>query len=369
MAPAEKETENVAVGIHSPPRPKTRRSHPSFHFAEFRSAKREQKLVGVDLQNGFWPYFGGMADERHASLIQLFRDRTKPLPAAPAKVEKRIPNAIGRVKAVIFDVYGTLIRSGAGDISLAQPANQSEIIRRLLQSGGFELAKSSANYASQFNQEIQRRHQESRRQGMDFPEVDILEIWSALIRQWTRQNSINPLGLSNLRRLAIEYECAVNPVWPNEGCREIIDHCRRAGLRLGIVSNAQFYTPLMLEALLGKTPSALGFHPALQLWSYLEKRAKPDPALCETIARRLQSQFRIQRKETIFIGNDMRKDIWSAQQAGLRGVLFAGDRRSLRLRLDDVRCRNLKPYAVVTSLLQIRELLAPLGADESRPET
>lgn len=305
-----------------------------------------------------------IADEQRAALIQLFRDRTKPLPSASAKVEKRIPSPIGNFKAVIFDVYGTLIRSDAGDISLAKPAAHSDLIRRLLQSAGLELANSPTNYAAQFNQEIQRRHQESRRQGIDFPEVDILEVWRTLLRQWTRQNSINPPGLFNLRRLAVEYECAVNPVWPNEGCREIIDHCRRAGLRLGIVSNAQFYTPIMLEALLGKTPSALGFDPALQLWSYLEKRAKPDPALCETIARRLQSQFHIQREETIFIGNDMLKDIWAAQQAGLRGVLFAGDRRSLRLRLDDVRCRNLKPYAIVTSLLQVRELLAPLYTDE-----
>ena len=52
--------------------------------------------------------------------------------------------------------------------------------------------------------------------------------------------------------------------------------------------------------------------------------------------------------------------------AALYGVLFAGDRHSLRLRLDDSRCRNLKPYAVVTSLSQVRELLAPLGADEAQ---
>lgn len=307
-----------------------------------------------------------MTDEQHDALIQLFRDRTKPLPSAPAKLEKRIPNAVDKVKAVIFDVYGTLINSGAGDISLAQPASQNDLIRRLLQNAELKLANAPTNYATQLNQEIQRRHQEARRQGMDFPEVDILEVWGALIRRWICQNSINPPDLFQLRRLAVEYECAVNPVWPNESCQEIINHCRRAGLQLGIVSNAQFYTPLMLEALLGKTPTALGFHPALQLWSYLEKRAKPDPALCETIARRLQSQCRIPRNETIFIGNDMLKDIFPAQQAGFRGVLFAGDRRSLRLRIDDVRCRNLKPYAVITSLSQIRELLTPLGADESQ---
>ncbi len=310
-----------------------------------------------------------MTDEQHDALIQLFRDRSKPLPSAPAELEKQIPNAVDNFKAVIFDVYGTLISSGAGDISLAQPADQSDLIHRLLQNAGLKLATPPTNYATQLNQEIQRRHQEARRQGMDFPEVDILEVWGTLIRRWTCQNSINQPDLFQLRRLAVEYECAMNPVWPNEGCQEIINDCRRAGLQLGIVSNAQFYTPLMLEALLGKTPSALGFDPALQLWSYLEKRAKPDPALCETIARCLQSQFHIQRKETLFIGNDMLKDIWASQQAGFHGVLFAGDRRSLRMRIDDVRCRNLKPYAVVTSLSQIRELLSPPYTNESPLKT
>ncbi len=301
-----------------------------------------------------------VADKQHTACIQLFRERTKPLPPLePAETKAQFPKTTGAIKAVLFDIYGTLIGSGIGDISLTQPANQNGLIRRLIHNQGLEpvLQSSPTNYATQLHQEIQRRHQEAHQQGIDFPEVDILEIWNDLIRQWTHQNAIRHPDPLDLRRLAIEHECAVNPVWPNAGCREIINHCQNAGLRLGIVSNAQFYTPLMLEALLGKTPEALGFEPELQIWSYLEKRAKPDPALYKKIARRLESRHHIQRHETLFIGNDMLKDIWGAAQAGFKTVLFAGDRRSLRRRQDDSRCRNLKPDAVITSLLQVRELL------------
>jgi len=49
-------------------------------------------------------------------------------------------------------------------------------------------------------------------------------------------------------RLAVEYECRVNPVWPMPAALETIETLRARGFRLGIVSNAQFYTPLIIEA-------------------------------------------------------------------------------------------------------------------------
>ena len=47
------------------------------------------------------------------------------------------------------------------------------------------------------------------------------------------------------------------------GAAETLAALQQRGLLLGIVSNAQFYTPLMIEALLGKPPGELGFLPEL----------------------------------------------------------------------------------------------------------
>ena len=76
----------------------------------------------------------------------------------------------------------------------------------------------------------------------------------------------------HLIALATEYECRVNPVWPMPGARDCLRELAGAGLALGIVSNAQFYTPPMLQALLGESLHVSG---ASVVCSQLRKAGNP----------------------------------------------------------------------------------------------
>jgi putative hydrolase of the HAD superfamily len=62
----------------------------------------------------------------------------------------------------------------------------------------------------------------------------------------------------------------------------------------------------------------------------------------------------------LYIGNDIRNDIWPADRLGCRTALFAGDARSLRLREDDERLSDVKPDRVVTALGQIHQQILPV---------
>ena len=62
------------------------------------------------------------------------------------------------------------------------------------------------------------------------------------------------------------------------------------GLRTGIVSNAQFYTPLILEALTGRSLDEIGFEEELCSWSYRLRRAKPSPLMFRDPLEILQAQ-------------------------------------------------------------------------------
>jgi len=53
----------------------------------------------------------------------------------------------------------------------------------------------------------------------------------------------------------------------------------------------------------------------------------------------------------------MLNDILPAQRIGFKTALFAGDKRSLRLRPDDARCEDIVPDIIVTDLLQLVEYL------------
>ena len=297
-----------------------------------------------------------MTDAQTAKLVRLLRERTKPLISEPADVVERLPEEPVPIRAVLFDVYGTLIGSGVGDIGTAQPVRQGEIIDRLLRDTG-TITKDRLGpeeYAEEFLNQIQSEHERSRARGIVYPEVDILEVWETLLGRWTDGDRFDSLALS---RLALEFECAINPVWPNPGCRQLLSQCRRLGLPMGIISNAQFYTPLLMEALLEQSLGELGFEPGLQIWSYRERRAKPDPELGEQMVRSLRKEHGIEPGETLFIGNDMLNDMLLAERAGFRGVLYAGDSRSFRPRSGDDRCRDCRPYAVVASLSRVGRLL------------
>ena len=125
---------------------------------------------------------------------------------------------------------------------------------------------------------------------------------------------------------------------------------RRQGLVLGLVSNAQFYTPLMFHALLGESLTTLGFDPSACAFSYQMHEAKPSTGIFQRALEALAVQQGIRPAQTLYVGNDMLKDIWPAHRLGCRTVLFAGDRRSLRLREHDERCASVKPDYVINDL-------------------
>ena len=125
---------------------------------------------------------------------------------------------------------------------------------------------------------------------------------------------------------------------------------------MGIISNAQFYTPWLFRWFLNEDPQGLGFDSDLIFYSYCYETAKPSATLFEMAAGRLADRG-IQPNAVLYLGNDMRNDIYPARNAGFQTALFAGDNRSLRLRAEDPRCRDLKPDLVVTDLGQLIQLI------------
>lgn len=158
--------------------------------------------------------------------------------------------------------------------------------------------------------------------------------------------------MSRARAFAAEYEMIVNPVYPMPHLSEMLAGCRANPVLMGVISNAQFYTPRLFPLFLGRDLGALGFHPEMTLFSYEFGVAKPSLFLFEQAAERLKMEG-LSPDSVIYIGNDMRNDIYPAQRIGFQTALFAGDKRSLRLREDDPKCKGLKPDLVITDLNQV----------------
>ena len=274
--------------------------------------------------------------------IEKYIRRLTPIPTllAPAG------NLMNEIRCVLFDIYGTLFISGSGDISLAkQKSPQMEKIELLLTK--YDVHKPARALLDEFYDAIKCRHRELRSQGIEYPEVRIDRIWQQVLQE-DDQNTV--------RRFAVEFELISNPVYPMPNLAALLSACRQQGLLMGIISNAQFYTPYLFTWFLENDLQDLGFNSDLLIYSYNFEMAKPSAALFELAAARL-AEKEIFPASVLYLGNDMLNDIYPARNAGFQTALFAGDKRSLRLRSDHPCCKNLKADLVVTDLGQLISLV------------
>jgi len=175
-------------------------------------------------------------------------------------------------------------------------------------------------------------------------------------------------------RAAVAWECTTNKCSAMPGATEFLSACVMRGIILGIVSNAQFYTPLFIEeafdAYLFKERRVsardlfdsslvrprLGFDPDLTLWSYKTGRAKPDRWMFDELARRLAARG-VPANRILYLGNDALNDCASAGEAGLMTALFYGDERSFQPRIGERRVRAFPPSTLVSSWDDLRRLV------------
>ncbi len=268
-----------------------------------------------------------------------------------------------KIKAVIFDIYGTLLISSSGDID--QASLNKENMRAAMEAGGFDLSGCKEGTCSflldQLQEQVKKQHEELKTKGHPYPDVDIFEVWKGMFEAAENKGLLQLSGNESWADIIMVFELLSNRVYPMPGMKEVLLEIKKTGIPIGIVSNAQFYTPIIMNYFLTgefSTDQHIDlFDEDLSVYSFKELRAKPDTALFNKFIPVLNSKYNIEPSETIFVGNDMLKDVYTATKAGLRTVLFAGDERSLRLREDDPRVKGMFPDFIINDLKQLLKII------------
>lgn len=251
-----------------------------------------------------------------------------------------------KIKCLLFDIYGTLFVSGSGDIRIAKKETQNlPEIEKLLKK--YRINKTPHAILDDLFNRIDIKHAELRKKGIDFPEIEIDQIWTEIL-----ENS----NLDGVRKFATEFELLTNPIYPMPHLSEMIATFNARKMLMGLISNAQFYTPYLFEWFLDSDLESLGFSSDITYFSYRFGYAKPSLFLFQSAADKLKNR-NIQPHSVLYIGNDMLKDIYPAQSVGFSTALFAGDARSLRIRQDDQKCKHLTADFIITDLMQLVDLI------------
>lgn len=180
---------------------------------------------------------------------------------------------------------------------------------------GLNPSEAVAEPAEMFRQLIEEDHERARQLGLQQPEVVIEDVWRRLVEralpgQW--------VSVDQARFLAARFELETNRVQARPGAANVMFSLSEAGYRLGILSNAQFYTPEILRYALGKNIWSL-FDPDLLIWSYETGAAKPDPA---PFARAEAALARIGcwLQNVILVGDSLANDIEPAKRRGWTAI-------------------------------------------------
>jgi putative hydrolase of the HAD superfamily len=272
----------------------------------------------------------------------------------------------GDIKAFIFDVYGTLLISASGDIdesvlstaNLMQAFTASEI---RLDPHAEDQQALLLDIMSDFKKSVREFHEQERSDDKPYPEIDILEIWQEIIMAHQNLNHLIIEDQLCIKCFVFVFEVLSNRIYPMPGMKELVEQLASRQYPLGIISNAQFYTPVILNYFLhesvSENESVEPFDPDLTMFSYKYMRSKPDLYLFELLKDQCSRKYGLFADEILFIGNDMFRDIYPAFLSGFKTALFAGDTKSLRLRQDKPELKKIVPDFIITDLMQLLTIL------------
>ncbi|MBN2875948.1 MAG: HAD family hydrolase [Spirochaetales bacterium] len=271
-----------------------------------------------------------------------------PVAQVPSSLEPLLGKELPvRPLAVAVDVYGTLLASAVGEIGpVADWDGPNEPSTETVATMGTAFPH---DLAERLRRIVAADHAKEREHGIPWPEVDSPSVFARAL----------DLEAEDGARACVAWECAMNPCSAMPGAAGFLACCADRGMPLGIVSNAQFYTPLFIEAAFGTTlfgVPGLGIDPELALWSWETGRAKPDSWMFAELARRLALRG-VPVNRILYVGNDARNDCAAAGEVGMMTALFCGDARSFKPRLDDSAALAMPPTVLVQSWDDLRRIV------------
>ncbi|MDR2737598.1 MAG: HAD family hydrolase [Puniceicoccales bacterium] len=276
-----------------------------------------------------------------------------PVETEPSPIKPKLRKIPG-IRAVIFDVYGTLLTTKLGGNSLDEPSEQSDkMIVDALEDSDFDVFEHDVSLSELYVGHVRAHYDIRKAEGITYPEINICDVWQDFLNELFANGVIDgDLTDRSIRRVIVRHECKVNPVWPTSGSLEFIRNLQDMNLFSGTISTAQFYTPITMEALYQNSLETLGFRKQICIWSYEHRHRKPSAVLFKLCEEGLKV-LGVKPSEALYVGNDMLNDVVPASKAGFKTALFTGDVRSTRLHEGVAECVDRKPTVIFNEFGQL----------------
>lgn len=309
--------------------------------------------------------------EQYASYLDT---RDLPWPTVPEiDRPKAKPHLVRlpQVRAVTWNVYGTLLALSTGDLLFEHPTKliMEVALEKTIQE--FKMWGSMSRKPGQpseymghiYNQVL--TEQRSFIPGEKHPEVGSDRVWEAILKKLMQKEykfdagfygSLNELS----RKIAYFFHASLQGTACYPGAAVALRHVRESGLEQGLLGEGQCFTAVQLQRGLIAQDSEANVDEwiptELRSLSYEVRARKPSERLFRHSLTALAEKG-IKPAEVLHVGSRIALDLVPARRLGMKTALFAGDRASLQATAEQLKEPVSRPDVLLTELNQIAEVV------------
>lgn len=296
----------------------------------------------------------------------------------PAPPEVQRPKAqphltqMPQVRAVMWNVYGTLLNVLGGDLLFEHPQKfvmevaLDKVVQEFKMWGSMSRKPGQpGDYMGTIYERVLGDMRMEASHGEKFPEVESERIWETIVKKLQQKDyKFDPIFFGPLKefsqKLAYFFHASLQGSACYEGAAQALEHVHRVGLKQGILGDAQSFTLVQLQRGLAKQDCQVGvdelFDPSLLTLSSEVGGRKPSERLFKHAMAQLTAQG-ILPAQVLHIGSRITLDIAPAKKLGMRTALYAGDKGSLQATPDQLKDYPTRPDALLTDLSQLAEIV------------
>ena len=295
-------------------------------------------------------------------------------PTAPAVERPRAKPHLARlpeVRAVLWNVYGTLLSLAGGELYFEhpQPLIMGVALDKTLTE--FKMWASMSRKPGQPADQLAQLYeqvlleQKALAVGEKYPELSSEKVWESIIKklfQKDYQFNANFFGSLNefSRKVAYFFHASLQGTACYRGAAEALRHVAARGLTQGLLADGQCFTAVQLQRGLAAQDEAAKLDELIApecRWLSCDVRArKPSDRLFRAAVDALRQEG-IDPREVLHVGSRVQQDLVPAKRLGMRTALFAGDRASLQATPEQLKEPMSRPDVLLTKLKQITEVV------------
>ena len=301
--------------------------------------------------------------------------RDLPWPAPPPVQQPKAkphPVRLPDVRVVAWSVYGTLVNISTGGILFEHPTKfvmdvaLDKTVQEFKMWGSMSRKPGQpAEYMGQIYEKVLTEQRMVGSPGEKYPEIHSEKVWEAIVKKLQQKEykfdasfygSINEYT----RKIAYFFHASLQGTACHVGAAQALEHVHAAGLKQGLLADAQAFTTVQLRRGLAAqhcaTPFDLLFDRPLRSLSNEQNGRKPSERLFRHFLQAAAAQG-IAPHQILHVGSRITQDLAPAKKLGMRTALFAGDKESLQATAEQLKDPATRPDMLLTELGQIADVV------------